>query len=545
MPKLRHLLVDLHLEPPYPPEKPGPGHPQKILLEASSKIRLSSDFENLVLLASLEIYDQGSRHCYKVDGWHVLGIEKKAQGRPLLPNLKTLRFLNTSASHGMDESKWIQAFAPPGLKELSLTPNHPLPGGRIPFPVASVITKTLIRHCPSIQILRLAPNDDENHPANLDYDIFDLPLFRAALSYEPSQPWYQAVQALTQLRHLTISEGWFYPASLRIVGSLPEIESITVVPGKLDNFDYVFEMNRTLPDESFPNLAHLSTVGLEGWGVGSILGIQAMLRQITVLKLEFYFDDPEDGSDDQYWGMQILFQGLRNAPRLQELYISYSFVPDNGERPLRTYESIQEMGPHPELECIHLRGIRLDKVSRREYPGICQLASIWPNVRTLSMPSQSASIRELEDFATFLNLTHLTVNLDLKSPYRPEKPELGALPLKTLTSSGPVRLSTDYREISLSAVGLLRLWPSLQCVAWSDDDPARIQLAEFFNSEVLGCNRTSMFGVPREAAKLSARRRKRELKVHFTQMVEDLQEADGWNSDSDWSSESELWLSSE
>ncbi|CAE6419048.1 unnamed protein product [Rhizoctonia solani] len=161
------------------------------------------------------------------------------------------------------------------------------------------------------------------------------------------------------------------------------------------------------------------------------------------------------------------------------------------------------------------------------------------------MPSQSASIQELEDFATLPSLVHLTLNLDLKYPYFPEKPSFKRAPLKTLISSGPVRLSMDYDDILLCAAALLRLWPSLECLGWSDEDPIRMELAEFFNSKILRCVRKSMFGWPRADAKVSSRRRLRKLKVSFEQIIEDFEETDGWNSESDWESDSELGVGSE
>ncbi|KDN41800.1 hypothetical protein RSAG8_07171, partial [Rhizoctonia solani AG-8 WAC10335] len=367
------------------------------------------DFHNYAqYVKTLEIYDRNSRPCYTVDSWPVLLAEMKAQGRSLLPNLRALRFLNTSQSHGMDEFKWLQTFATPGLKEVSLMPNALSPAGRIPFPIASAILGVLVKLCSGIQILELAPSDDHLCPETLD----------------SSQPWYQAIQAIPHLRHLTVSEGWFYPAGLRALGRLTELESLTVVPEPLDGFGYEFDIDPTV--------------------------FAGMLRQITTMKLEFHFDV----DDDRYMEFEKIFHGLRSAPCLRELCVDFAFHPGRGERPANVYWAMGEMGLHPSLEHIHLDGIRIDKTWRRKsnlryirrVPG-----SIWPNVRTLSMPSQSASIRELEDFATLPSLTHLTVNLDLKYPYFPAKPGFTCAPFKILTSSGPVRLSTDFEDISLSA----------------------------------------------------------------------------------------------
>ncbi|CAE7223793.1 unnamed protein product [Rhizoctonia solani] len=143
------------------------------------------------------------------------------------------------------------------------------------------------------------------------------------------------------------------------------------------------------------------------------------------------------------------------------------------------------MGPHPSLEHVYLDGIRIHKAYRREYRSFRDLAVIWPNVRTLSMPSQHATLRELEDFATLPSLSHLTVKLNLRGSYFPGNPDFKTAPLRMLTSSGPVRLSPIYEDLSRSAGALLRLFPFLQGVSWSDDDPTRERLARFFNSEML------------------------------------------------------------
>ncbi|KAH7333813.1 hypothetical protein B0J17DRAFT_631378 [Rhizoctonia solani] len=149
--------------------------------------------------------------------------------------------------------------------------------------------------------------------------------------------------------------------------------------------------------------------------------------------------------------------------------------------------------PYPSLEYIHLGGIRIDKRWRRNpiYRCIRDLASVWPNVRTLLMPSQSASVKELGEFTTLPSLVHLTLNLDLKYPYFPDKPSFKRAHLKTLTSSGPVRFGIDYDDISLCAA----LWPSLECLIWSDKDPIRIELAELFNAKVLGSSDHALLGL--------------------------------------------------
>ncbi|CAE6407139.1 unnamed protein product [Rhizoctonia solani] len=486
---------------------------------------------------TLDIYDRDSRPCYTVDGCEILRIEREAQGRPLLPNLRVLRFLNTSQWHGVDECHWLITFAHPGLEEVSLIPNSLLPAGRIPFPVASFILATLVIICPRIQVLELAPNNSLLYPDNLDTPCFNPFSFSAALKYRPnSQPWYEALPALSRLRRLTVSNGWLHPAGLKALGRLTKLESLTIVPGALDLFDPEFDVNATVLEGTFPRLINLSLLGFEVWKNSSVLAVTTILRQLVTVKLECYFDRI---------GFKTLLKGLRAAPHLQNICVNHVDQSKPGERPVNVYNAMQQMGPHPSLENIHLGGIRIDKQSRRSrFRCIRDLGPIWPNVRTLSMPSQSASLKELEDFATLPSLTRLTLNLDLKYSYLPAKPDFKRAPLKVLTSSGPVRLSTEYEDISLCAVALLRLWPSLTCVTWSDDDPARKELAEFFNSKILKCVKESGFGQPQADGKLSAGKRLKRFQVHFEQIVEDLEETDGWNSDSDreseWETDSEV-----
>ncbi|CAE6460010.1 unnamed protein product [Rhizoctonia solani] len=478
---------------------------------------------------ALEIYDENSARCYTVEGWNILRAEMEARGRPLLPNLKVLRFLNTSPSLELVEVEWITTFATDGLEEVHIVPNERSPLGQIPFPIASTILKIIVNRCSGVQIITLPANDDA-YP-----DSTGNTRSLAELPHQPTRPWYQELQCLTQLRNLTISEGWLYPVSFQILGSLPKLKSLTIVPGPLDNFDYMFEMNPTLLDGSFPSLIKLSIIGLEDWGVGAILELQGMLRQVTMMKLDFYFDGLEGDTNSEYCGVERIFKGIRNAPCLRELHVCFPFWEREGERPANVYDSMENMGPHPSLEFIYLDGIRINKEFRRTCHSIRELAPIWPNLINLSMSSQQASIRELKDFATLPSLVHLTVKLNLKYPYLPEESGLNGAPLKLLTSSGPVRLSTVYKDLMLSANALLLLWPSLERVTWSDRDPGRMQLAEFFNSEVLRFTKEFLFGTPKEA-QLSATKSAKEMKVIFKLIREDLEEVD---SDSDSESEDE------
>ncbi|CUA76192.1 hypothetical protein RSOLAG22IIIB_12106 [Rhizoctonia solani] len=250
-----------------------------------------------------------------------------------------------------------------------------------------------------------------------------------------------------------------------------------------------------------------------------------MSRKITVMRLELELCS-EDGVDDTCRELEKTFGGLRNASCLRELHVTFPIQPEEGERPMNAYDSIEKMGPHLSLEHIHISGIRIN----RDHCFIRKLAALWPNVRTLSMPSQSASLKELEEFARLPSLRHLTVNLSLKYPDYVTRPDFERGPLKTLKSSGPVRLSTSYKDLSLSANALLVLWPSLERVSWSDEDPTRTQMADFFNSEVLRFNREFLFGEPRDVAQLSATKRAKEMRSLFRLVKEGLEEVD---SDSD------------
>ncbi|KDN36077.1 hypothetical protein RSAG8_11099, partial [Rhizoctonia solani AG-8 WAC10335] len=285
---------------------------------------------------------------------------------------------------------------------------------------------------------------------------------------------------------------------------------------------------------AFRQLTELSMLGLDGFGMGVVLHVTEMSRKVTAMKLELCFDDVRE--DDEYGELERLFEGLGNALCLRELYISLPFRSEDGGRPADASDSMERMGPHPSLEHIHISGIRINKESRRLCHSIRNLASIWPNVRTLSMPSQHASIRDLEAFATLPCLRHLTVNLNLKRPVLPEKPDFERAPLETLTSSGPVRLSARYKDLLLSASALSLLWPSLQRVTWSDEDPARTQMAGFFNSEVLRFSREFLCENAQGDAKLSVTKGPRELKTLFKLVIEDVEAAD---SDSDTDTDTE------
>ncbi|CAE7223799.1 unnamed protein product [Rhizoctonia solani] len=477
---------------------------------------------------TLEVYDRSGR-CYRVEDWYLLRREIRARNSPLLPNLKALRFASTSTSLGLKEMKWISVFATPRLEEISLAPtiySHVWP---ILFPIASTILKTIFEFCPGIQTLALATADD-------DLDAEELTKVEGrALAHRPPRPWYQELKRLTKLRHLTVSEGWLYPASLQELGSLPELESLTIVPGSLDNFNHKTDIETGLPNGAFTCLTKLSLLGLDGLGFNAVLSITGLSRKITIMKLELYFDslEPEEEFEE-------LFDGLRHASCLRELHIRHPFQPEKGDKPINIYSSMENMGLHPSLEHVYLDGIRIKKRYRRDSRPFRRLAVIWPNVQTLWMPSQHASLQELKDFARLTSLSHLTVKLNLGDPRLPAELKFKSAPLETLTSSGPVRLSTTYKDLSLSARALLRLWPSLRQVAWSDKDHERTQMADFFNSQVLRFNREKLFRGLEEDVRLSATQSTTEMKARFKLILEDVEQPDlDSDTDSDMDTDSE------
>ncbi|KAH7333812.1 hypothetical protein B0J17DRAFT_631377 [Rhizoctonia solani] len=245
------------------------------------------------------------------------------------------------------------------------------------------------------------------------------------------------------------------------------------------------------------------------------------------MKLERCLDDGVNGPPGHH-ELAKLFEGLHNVLCLQELHVRFLFQPEEGGRPVNLYNSIEKTGPDASLECIHIDGMRIGKEFRHSLP---RLASIWPNVRTLSMPSQHASLKGLEHSGTLPSFRHLIVKLNLACPYPLTKPGFERAPLETLTSSGPVRLSTVYKDLSLSAH-----------VTWSDKDPARLQMADLFGSQILRFNREFLYGGPREVARPATTKTAREMKVPFKLILEKLEEVD---SDSDTDPDTEEGVGSE
>ncbi|CAE6436291.1 unnamed protein product [Rhizoctonia solani] len=429
---------------------------------------------------------------YEVMGWDILFQEAKLHAGPLLPKLKSILFMqDVFPTHGLAELKRIAVFATHNLERLSLVPSHLYPHAAIPYAVASSILRELTLISPTIRTLELAASRNINSSPN--------PLaLQEALIHQSSEPWYHHLKQLQKLRSLTLSEACLRPACFEIISSLPELASLSIIQETHESWDYDLLIehitNIRVPDESFLNLTHLSLNGLELDIIEKLLSFNPLLFQVISLELRFWVDpnalsnypDP----DEEYATFWTLFSSLRGIPCLQELIAALCPSRDTGPF-TRLVDQAGRMGVNTSLTHVYLGGMYFEMSP--DYSCVPGLIRIWPNLQTLSIPSQPASIEELKSFAGFPKLLKLTVALDLDSPssHTPSLSRSTHAPLTILASSGRVRLSDDNPELHTRVSELLCLWPSLQSVTWIDSNSARMNQARVLNQIIRGCQGSS------------------------------------------------------
>ncbi|CAE6436309.1 unnamed protein product [Rhizoctonia solani] len=465
-------------------------------------IETVNEFLGYKLIGPLGRFDIYARHAevleiYNEDldwsDWHALRREADTRSSPLLPKLKAMRFMeNTSPQHGMTELKWIRAFAAPGMEELSLTPDDSSTDPGIPYSFASVILRELSSRSPKIQVLRFPANDMITTSSNMITMKGML-----TLQHQAAEPWYSHLQCMPNIRDLTVSDGWLYPPCLGAIGNLPNLTSLSLIPGSYEDCDHDWDIDPEsiqLSTDTFPVLSHLSIDHLPALTIGKILGLKPMLRGITTLELEFELNDIDPWMEELETAMSRLFEGLRNLPYLQRLGIGVHPSLEV-EWPVDISEYLSSMGEHASLKCVRLRGMCMD-------PEWCihklNLGTIWQNVEVLIMPTQPASIRELSLFATMPRLKLLVAELNLERPYLPESPNPRHYQKIVLRSTKEICLSEDFESLVLLARALRHLWPKIQGVLWSgENELVQVALADYFNYFVLPLRKSYLFGKPR------------------------------------------------
>jgi hypothetical protein len=304
----------------------------------------------------------------------------------------------------------------------------------ITYSNASVIMGTLVQHCPHITRLSLFPHYNSSET------------FRSNSCRTAVHPklWHKSLTSLPELRHLSITVDWLYPACLSVLAGLHKLESIYFYSGTLDR-SYGPLTKLVLGCTAFASLRKLLFCCVDPVDVVTILSIRPLVRCITELEIDLGLTHHDLDEPDQ-WITYELLPLLEHTPQLKHLSIKQDEVEEDEEFSLEEPEILDVMAALP-LETVYLDSMHLGEGALDFNPGV-----IWQNVTRLSLPSQEASLQELAYFATMPYLSYLKVGLNLSTMDTPEKIPLSRhAPLTVLESSEQCNLSNSFLVMMHSA----------------------------------------------------------------------------------------------
>ncbi|KAG9080177.1 hypothetical protein FS749_008104 [Ceratobasidium sp. UAMH 11750] len=349
---------------------------------------------------SLDVYGR-NRKLFKVKGWTVL--ISHARRRVLLPNLHTIILQpGFDDSYGPDQAMWIGAFASPSLVNLLITPSNPFAVPTVSYAAASFVLKHVTAHCPALQRLGLFPSKEMGGFGEEGESSF--------LAFLFEEPFYQYVAGVTGLRHLSGTLAWFEDTSLKIIGRLPHLETISIYSG-FDEPGAHGELE--MADDFFPALRRLEVFHLDPWDIERVIGRKPLLKNLTTFCLEMdmnRIDGDEEAPDQLDWLINDVFPCLANAPHLADLAIKVDPREESESKVYEIGESVLAI-----LSGLPLVSLLLDNiVLSDEYMNV-DPAATWPSLTRLQMPAHTASLAWLCRFATLPCLQHLELELDLEN----------------------------------------------------------------------------------------------------------------------------------
>lgn len=370
----------------------------------------------------------------------------------LLPNLRSFDLTSDQWRHNRghwDCRYWVELLGSDKIKTVVLRSKAP-PNWDfvIGYEQASSIVYALASHCPNIQKLSLYPR----HAYNVGPFSMDLGLFIS--------PWYKGIQNLNKLKSLSVSDGWLSDNTILGLGNLPELTTLEFVYGDFHTgteqpgSSSGVELNELLSPTAFPKLGTL-TLDIELVDQIYALQLQKMVKHVNDLELSvsLFINSLESGDpefiDRDFEESKELFQHeflplFANMPNLKDLKLTMCSPHSHIDKTLPVeFPGFVDAISLPQLDFIGLVGVHFGSRALER-----NLGSIWPQLTSLALPDQDASLQELASFATIPNLSHLLVRLKFATKY-PLKPisRTKYAPLKILESSEGAEISSESEVI--------------------------------------------------------------------------------------------------
>ncbi|KAG9080600.1 hypothetical protein FRC06_006374 [Ceratobasidium sp. 370] len=392
-------------------------------------------------------------------------------------------------THGPDQPMWIGAFASASLINLLVTfvdpSNHPT----ISYPAASMIMKYIAAHRPKLQRLGLFPH--------YELGIRGEEGESSLLAFLSGNDFYEYMADLTSLREISGTLAWFQDEALLALGQLPYLETLAAYSGYGEPGG---SLDFKLPDGLFPSLRHLILHDLHPYDATCVLFYgPPLLRNLTSLDVQFYLNglDDRDQDDDNEWFNEDLFSHLENAPNLGELKL-VAFPRDETKNVVCALdESSMRI-----LSALPLHTLSLHYIGFAHDALDMDLATIFPSLTRLEMPSRLVSLATLPYFTRIPSLQYLELCLDLRNEVVLGLDDAGQYDLTTLATGAGGEICTTFDDMDSVARILLSMWPNLTCLAWPRPDEAtkpeilKYEWAESLNAHITSLREISPFREP-------------------------------------------------
>lgn len=253
---------------------------------------------------------------------------------------------------------------------------------------ASTLLENISFHCPELEELSLLPCSKQTFDDGLDLEEPTMPL--------PSLRFYQHLSAMQNLRVLITSMSVFEAEALKVVGSLPYLDTLEIY----DVSSTPFEISAVaLPDHSFPALRKLQLSVLDLGEFIGIWDIRGLVARPVEVKLKFTELDLENDAE-------VLMDKLcDHSPQVVDLTLEYT-------------ASIQDLPVHSfwPLECLALEKLTISGARLDPLGPTCETLSLaCPTLCELRLPNLCVSISDLRHFAQLPRLEYLCTPVDWES----------------------------------------------------------------------------------------------------------------------------------
>ncbi|KAB5588984.1 hypothetical protein CTheo_7579 [Ceratobasidium theobromae] len=411
--------------------------------------------------------------------------------RSLLPNLYSFELASNEKKHNhrcWDFIRWIKLLGTNKIGIVTMRSDGPSAdwSSSVLYIQTLSILGSLASHCPNVQTLSLYSSCDAEFP----------PLALGSFNKD--------IRKLNKLKSLSVGEERLCDATILALGDLPELTFLEFVNEDLDTstsemsgalgdlpvlpFLEIVNTNQNL-DTSTSEMSgdvnellsatafqKLDTLRLDTNLTHQIyvLGLQKMVRHVENLHLFLDFfpnsmnsQDPEavdlESEESKDLLQRELLPSFANMPNLKSLKVEMwdpnCGIDDYDPLPVEIPDFLDAISL-PQLELVMFDDIHFgSRILERN------LGSIWPQLTSLTLLYQEASLEELEAFATIPNLCFLVVSLKLTTEYR-LKPisRTKYAPLDEIRGSRGSEISSQPEVINHTAQGLLYLWPTIRSV---------------------------------------------------------------------------------